>query len=83
MVQTKKQLENLSKEELIEKLIVIDNKPRNSLNYQMDLTTFRGDFKFLSSELPITKNCNSLLTKTVIQSERMWSLMLSTDGENH
>ena len=44
MVQTKKQLENLSKEELIEKLFVIDNIPTKLSELSNGLDNFSERF---------------------------------------
>ena len=41
MVQTRSQLENLSKEKLIEELITVDDYHQNFLTYQIDSMIFR------------------------------------------
>ena len=61
MVQTRSQLESLSKEELIEEL----NSVENISSKLIDLTSRSDDFlrryEILNSELTVSKNCNSLL----------------------
>ena len=70
MVRTSSQLENLSKEELIDELISVEDiSPKLS-----DLTSRFDDFlrryEVLSSELTISKNCNRLLGERILQLER-------------
>ena len=62
MVGTRSQLENLSKEELIEELITIDDIPSKL----SDL----GRFEVVSSDLAIARNCNRLLTERIVQLEK-------------
>ena len=61
MVQTRSQLESLSKEELIEEL----NSVENISSKLFDLTSRSDDFlrryEILNSELTVSKNCSSLL----------------------
>ena len=70
MVRTRSQLENLSKEELIEEFIIVDDITSKI----SDLTNRFDDFlrrsEVVSSALAITRNCNRLLTETVVQLER-------------
>ena len=70
MVQTGSQLENLSKEELIDELITVDDiiSKISDLTNQSD--DFLRRFEVVSSELAIARNCNRLLTKRVVQLER-------------
>ena len=65
MVRTRSQLENLSKEELIEELITVDGITSKI----SDLTNRFDDF-FRRFEVAITKNCSRLLTQRVVQLER-------------
>ena len=69
MVRTRGQLENLSKEELIEELINIEDISK--LYY---LTSHFNDFlrryEICFSELTVSKNCNRLLSERTVQSER-------------
>ena len=62
MVGTRSQLENLSREELIEELITIDDIPSKL----SDL----GRFEVVSSDLAIARNCNRLLTERIVQLEK-------------
>ena len=61
MVQTRSQLESLSKEELIEEL----NSVENISSKLFDLTSRSDDFlrryEILNSELTVSKICSSLL----------------------
>ena len=58
MVRTRSQLKNLSKEELIEELITVDDitSKISDLTYWFD--DFLRRFEVVSSDLAITKNCN-------------------------
>ena len=64
MVRTRGQMENLSKEELIEDI-------SSKLS---DLTSRFDDFlrqcEFLSSELSVNKHCNRFLSERIVQLER-------------
>ena len=70
MVQTRSQLENLSKEELIEELITVDDitSKISDLTNQFDI--FLRRFEVFSLDLAIKRNCNRLLTGRVVQLER-------------
>ena len=70
MVRTRSQLENLSKEELIEELITVEDitLKRSDLSNRFD--DFLRRFEVVSSDLAITRNCDRLLTKKVVQLER-------------
>ena len=70
MVWTRSQLENLSKEELIEELITVDDVTSNISDLTNRFDDFLRSFEVVSSDLAITKNCNRLLTERVIQLER-------------
>ena len=67
IVQTRSQLENLSKEELIEELIRVED-------ISSDLTSRFDDFlrryEILSSVLTVSKNCNRLPSEKIVQLER-------------
>ena len=70
MVRTRSQLENLSKEELIDELISVED-----ISFKLsDLTSRFDDFlrryEILSSELTISKNSNRLLNERIVQLER-------------
>ena len=70
MVRTKCQLENLSKEELIDELISV----KDISSKLSDLTSRFNDFlrwyEILNSELTVSKNCNPLLAERIVQLER-------------
>ena len=70
MVRTRSQLENLSKEELIEELISVED----IFSKLSELTSLFDDFlrrhEILSSELTVSKNCNRLLSERIVQLER-------------
>ena len=70
MVRAKSQLENLSKEELIEELITVDNITSKISDLTNRFDDFLRRFEVVSSDLAITKNCNRLLTERVVQLER-------------
>ena len=70
MAQTRSQLENLSKEELIGELITVDDITSKISDLTNQFNDFLRRFEVVSSDLAITKNCNRLLTKRVVQLER-------------
>ena len=70
MVRTRSQLENLSKEELIEELITVDDITSKISDLTNRFDDFLRRFEVVSSDLAITKNCNRLLTERVVQLER-------------
>ena len=69
MVWTRSQLENLSKEELIEELITVDDITSKISDLTNRFDDFLRRFEVVSSDLAITRNCNRLLTKRVVQLE--------------
>ena len=70
MVFTRSKLNELSKEELIEQLLSFDNLSEkiNDLTKKMD--DFASKFNRVFSVLQISKTCNSLLCKRIIDLER-------------
>ena len=70
MVRTRGQLENVSKEELIEKLITVNDITSKISDLTNRFDDFLSRFEVVSSDLAITKNCNRLLTERVVQLER-------------
>ena len=70
MVSTRSKLKELSKEALIEELLSFDNlwEKINDLTKKMD--DFARKFDRVFSELQISKTCNSLLHKRIIDLER-------------
>ena len=65
MVLTRAQVDNLSREELIEELLKFSDitEMLNGLNNRLD--DFIKKYDELNSELLISKNCNSLLLKRI------------------
>ena len=82
MVRTRSQLENLSKEELIEELITVDDITSKISDLTNRFDDFLRRFEVVSSDLAIIRNCNRLLTERVVQRKGMQLLMLSIIGEN-
>ena len=82
MVRTRSQLENLSKEELIEELIIVDDITSKISDLTNRFDDFLRRFEVVSSDLAIIRNCNRLLTERVVQRKGMQLLMLSIIGEN-
>ena len=70
MVRTRSELENLSKEELIEELITFDDITSKISDLTNRFNDFLRRFEVVSSDLAITRNCNRLLTERVVQLER-------------
>ena len=70
MVRTRSQLENLSKEELIEELITVNDITSKISDLTNRFDDFLRRFEVVSSELAIARNCNRLLTERVVQLER-------------
>ena len=73
MIQIRTILENLSNEELIEGFIMVDEVLTKLSELSNRFYNFLRRFEFLSLNfisLVITRNCNRLLTKRVIQLER-------------
>ena len=70
MVRTTSQLENLSKEELIEELINVEDISSNLFDLSNRFDDFLRRFEVVSSDLAIARNCNKLLTERVVQLER-------------
>ena len=62
MVRTRSQLEHLSKDELIDELMSIEDIPSKLVNLTTRFDDFTRRFDILSSELAVLKNCNRLLT---------------------
>ena len=62
-------MENLSKEELIEELIIVDDITSKISDLTNRFDDFLRRFEVVSSDLAITRNCNRLLTKRVVQLE--------------
>ena len=75
MVRTRSQLDfnlqfNLSKEELIKELITVDDISWKLSGLSNRFDDFLRRFEVAPSDLAITRNCDRLLTETVVQLER-------------
>ena len=70
MVRTRSQLENLSKKELIEELISVEDISSKLSDLTNRFDDFLRRYEILNSELTVNKNCNSLLTERIVQLER-------------
>ena len=70
MVRTRSQLENLSKQELIEELISIEDIYFKLSDLTSRVDDFLRRYEILNSELTVSKKCNSLLTERIVQLER-------------
>ena len=70
MVRTRSQLENLSKEELIEELITVDDITSKLSDLSNQFNDFFRRFEVASLDLAIIRNCHRLLTERVVQLER-------------
>ena len=70
MVRTISQLENLSKEELIEELITVYDISSKLSDLSNRFDDFLRRFEVVSSDLATARNCNKLLTKRVFQLEK-------------
>ena len=70
MVRTRSQLENLSKEELIDELITVDDISSELSDLSNRFKDFLSRFEVVSSDLVIARDCNRLLTKRVVEFER-------------
>ena len=70
MVQTRSQLENLSKEELIDELITVDDISSELSDLSNQFNDFLSRFEVASSDLVIARDCNRLFTKRVVEFQR-------------
>ena len=70
MVPTKSQLEHISKDELIEKLMNIEDISSKLAIVTTQFYDFARRFENLSSELAVSKNWNCLLSERISQLER-------------
>ena len=70
MVRTRSQLENLSKKELIEELISVEDISSKLSDLTNRFDDFLRRYEILNSELTVSKNCNHLLTIRIVQLER-------------
>ena len=70
MVVTRSQLENLSKDELIDRLLQVENIEDKLEHLNKRFDDFLGKYNRLHSELQVSKNCSNLLCDRVIELEK-------------
>ena len=70
MVRTRSQLENLSKKELIEELISVEDISSKLSDVIIRFDDFLRRYEILSSELTVSKKYNRLLSERIVQLER-------------
>ena len=73
MVRTRSQLENLSKDELIDEVLSLENF-KNDINVKFSklndrFNNFEAKYKMVNSNLLITRRCNELLLERITQLE--------------
>ena len=66
MVATRSKLENLSKDELIDRLLQILNIEDKLQHLNKPFDDFLGKYDELYSELQVSRNCNNLLCNRVM-----------------
>ena len=74
MVRTRSQLENLSKDELIDEVLSLENF-KNNINTKLSelndrFNNFQEKYEMVNSKLSISKRCNKLLLERITQLER-------------
>ena len=70
MFRTRSQVEQLSKDQLIDELLSIEDISSKLTKLTTRFDDFSRRFEILSSELAVSKNCNCLLSQWIIQLER-------------
>ena len=70
MVRTRSQLEQLSKDELIDERMSIEDISSKLANTTTQFDDFIRRFEALSSDLAVSKNCSRLLSERIIQLKR-------------
>ena len=70
MVRARSQIEHLSKDELTDELLSIEDISSKLANLTIRYDNFSWRFEILSSELAVSKNCNRLLSERIIQLEK-------------
>ena len=78
MVVTRSQLENLSKDELIDRLLQVENIEDKLEHLYKQFDNFLGKYNELHSGLQVSKNCSNLLHNRVIELEKMHIVQHST-----
>ena len=71
MVVTRLQLENLSKDKLIDRLLQVENIEDKLQHLNKRFNNFLGKYNELHSELQVSKNYSNLLHNRVIELEKM------------
>ena len=74
MVRTRSQLENLSKDELTDEVLSLENF-KNDINVKFSelndrFNDFEAKYEMVNSNLSITRRCNDLLLERITQFER-------------
>ena len=70
MARTRNQLENYSKEELIDELISVEDISSKLSDLTSRFDDFLRRYEILNSELTVNKKCNRLLTERIVQLKR-------------
>ena len=70
MVRTRSQLENISKEELIDELISVEDISLKLSDLTSRFDDLLRQYEILSSELTVSKNCDRLLGERIVLLER-------------
>ena len=70
MVQTKRQLKNISKNELVEKLISVEDISSKLSDLTSRFDDFSRRYEVFSSELSVSKNCKCLSSEKIVQVKR-------------
>ena len=73
MARTRRQLENLSKEELIDELISVEDISSKLSDLTSRFNDFLRRYEILNSELTVNKKCNRLLTERTAVGEECGS----------
>ena len=81
MVVTRSQPENLSKDELIDRLLQVENIEDKLEHLNKRFDDFLGKYNELHSELQVSKNYSNLLRNRVIELEKMHLVQHSTFEE--
>ena len=66
MVRTRSQLENLSKKDLIDELINVEDIYSKLSYLTSRFDDFLRRYEILNSELTVSKNCNRLLSERIV-----------------
>ena len=72
MVVARSQLENLSEDELIDRLVQVENIEDKLEHLNKRFNGFLGKYNELHLELQVSKNCSNLLHNRVIELEKMY-----------